>query len=566
MEAVDRVERVVGEVVDETASFFAPVSTDLLDALLGEYQLRRGQIDQLAALVGGELGNVVHYFIEGNAGDDKFHRTLYLDRLFEVKGAVHQLDSAYWGKALALTDVYKCMPQERKNAWNKQLKEPAGVPARHTGYDRRYAGEEGRTLLEWEVEPLPAFEEATVRATITTLLHERSKFMAEKVDGIFRALSGEHVTNRPEGFGKRMILAHVLNSYGHWAYERIGYLNDLRCVIARFMGRDEPLNQGPTNDLLDTAKKRRGKWVVTDGGALKVRAYKCGTAHVEVHPDMAYRLNQVLAQLHPLAIPPEFRERPKRAAKKHEVLGRPLPFAVLEVLRYSVWPGDGIAERRFVFGHGAQERAAYKEACGVLRALGGVEVVEKSACWLFDFPFREALREVLTSGCMPDQKTHQFYPTPEKLARICAELADVGEFHTVLEPSAGQGDLAEFLPMDRTTCVEVSKLHCAVLRGRGLDTINADFLEWAASPAAHGARFDRVVMNPPFSNDRWSSHVEAAAQLVRAGGRIVAILPASARGKDILGAAWDSTWSEVYRDEFPGTSVAVVILTGVRHG
>ena len=72
------------EAVDETP-FFAPVASDLLDSLLGQYQAARRQIDQLGAIVnGGELGNVVHYFIEGNAGDDRFHRTVYVEKLFLV--------------------------------------------------------------------------------------------------------------------------------------------------------------------------------------------------------------------------------------------------------------------------------------------------------------------------------------------------------------------------------------------------------------------------------------------------------------------------------------------------
>lgn len=227
------------ELVDD-AAFFAPVASDLIDSLLGQYIAQRLNIDKLAALMnGGDLANVVHYFIDGNCGDDKLHRSLYVDKIFQLDGAVHSLNSAFWSKALALTDVYECMPQERKNEWNQQLRHPEGIKAKHHSYQRD-------TGKEWESEPLPNFEEGTVRSTITALLNARSQFLAERVDGIFRNLSGHHVTNAPEAFGKRMILANILSSYGTTEHSRAGYLHDMRCVIAKFMGMPEPKHFGTT--------------------------------------------------------------------------------------------------------------------------------------------------------------------------------------------------------------------------------------------------------------------------------------------------------------------------------
>ena len=47
------VERAEAELVDESATFFAPVSSDVLDELLGQYQARKRSIEQLAeALLG----------------------------------------------------------------------------------------------------------------------------------------------------------------------------------------------------------------------------------------------------------------------------------------------------------------------------------------------------------------------------------------------------------------------------------------------------------------------------------------------------------------------------------
>lgn len=93
---------------------------------------------------------------------------------------------------------------------------------------------------------------------------------------------------------------------------------------------------------------------------------------------------------------------------------------------------------------------------------------------------------------------------------------------------------------------------------QGHSVIEADFLKWApGKPKA-----DRIVMNTPFSEGRWKAHLEAAAALLKPDGRLVAILPASAKGKDLLpGFAHD--YSRIYDDEFAGTSTAVVILTAI---
>lgn len=54
------------------------------------------------------------------------------------------------------------------------------------------------------------------------------------------------------GFGKRMILAGIHT--GFYTTERVGYINDLRCVIAKFMGRDEPKWNG-SSGVVNIARK-----------------------------------------------------------------------------------------------------------------------------------------------------------------------------------------------------------------------------------------------------------------------------------------------------------------------
>lgn len=555
---------------DVVGGFFAPSTMDMVDSLVAQYQSGRKQIKRVAEFANGDdCRAVLHYFLSGNATEERGRMSMQssADQLFRESGALAQLNSAYWSKALALTDVYDAMPQTRRNEWNAQIRNPQGV--------KKHRGADG----EWETPPLPDFEEETVRATLQGLLASRAMFLAERVDGIFRALSGEHVTNSPAAFGKRMIIARLITCYNMLDHDRVGYINDLRCVIAKFMGRDEP-KWNATSGVVDRARRTmRGQWVTLDGGALRLRAYKCGTAHLEVHPDMAWRLNSILAHMHPMAIPAEFRQKPKKQPKEFAMMSRPLPFAVVETLENLEQAYNFVANtgpnswrdqfRRVEIPNGLEPRngwgksVATQEAERVIAYIGGVKTKNDRGgdYFAFDYDPTEVIAEIICSGCLPDQKAHQYYPTPANVAEaaIALAMADAAPGINWLEPSAGTGGLADMMPKDDTTCVEISALHCKVLEAKGHSVIQGDFLK--VSPQCKP--YHRIVMNPPFSEGRWQAHLEHASTMLASGGRLIAILPASAKGKDVL-PGWSLEWSGVFANEFAGTSTAVVILLATR--
>lgn len=536
------------ELVEDSAQFFAPMSADLVDGLIGQYNAARANVEALAAAVrAGKNASVLHYFVDGNVQEQRYSLPKTVDALFRVKGAIAQLNADFWNRALRLTDVFDYMPQARRDEWHEQILNPEGTKAnRHTGAK--------------DMPALPEFEESTVRSTLSGLLHNRAQFLAERVDGIFRALSREHVTNAPQGFGKRMIIQNV------FGYQTAGHINDLRCVIAKFMGRDEP-KHGATDPVIKAARRQNGQWMTVDGGSLRIRVYGgVGTAHLEVHPDMSWRLNAILASLHPLAIPAEFRTKPKRARKikDFELFDRPLPFAVVHLLAgirqvrdriQPEWPERyRVVQNARSWDYGQQDKAALAEAEKVLQALGAVK---ERHYWQFDYNPDEVLDQVVCSGCIPDHKSHQFYPTPAPVAEKAIELAEIGQDHTCLEPSAGQGGLADMMPKDRTTCIEISQLHCQILKAKGHYVVEGDFLKFS------GVVFDRIVMNPPFSEGRWQAHLRHAESMLDNDGRLVAILPASAKGKPVL-EGFDLQWSGMFENQFAGTSVDVVILSAKR--
>lgn len=517
---------------------FAPASTDMVDGLIGRYRSERERMERVVDyLSGDDFKSVVGYF-EDYARQKDYRAGATPS--FNLDHGLAALNASYWRRALDLTDVLDFMPTERREEWFEQIRKM----------------------------DTPEFEESTVRATLAELLAGRMNFLAEKVDGIFRALSKTHITNQPEGFGKRMILTGVTNDWGAYGRTQTGHLNDLRQVIAKFMGRDEP-DWNASNRVVEIARANyRGEWLAVDGGALRIRCFKNGNAHMEVHPDMAWRLNEILAHLYPAAIPSRFRTAPKQRKKREYVLmERPLPFAVLEVLhRLGRVYDKNDTERRLpqllknavrIESHVSDKRVI-AETEQVLQMLGGVrQNVSGYAWWQFDYDPSDVIAEIVCSGCIPDHKSHQFYPTPESIARDAVEIAEIGPEHDCLEPSAGTGNLADAMAKieyRRLCCIEISKMHCEILKSKHYFTVNADFLSMS-----NGDRFDRIVMNPPYSQGRWQAHIEHAATMLRPDGILVAILPASARGKDVL-PGMKLTWSRVYENQFRGASVDVVIM------
>src|SRR3546814_723670 len=239
---------------------------------------------------------------------------------------------------------------------------------------------------------------------------------------------------------------------------------------------------------------------------------------------------------------------------------RPLPFAVIGLIDDSsrTRTEQGFIYRLPFSSIHNQAAGALEEAGQVMQSIGGVKMGNKHD-YVFDYLADSVLEEIVVSGCIPDKKSHQFYPTPLKLARLAVERAEIEPHHHCYEPSAGHGALAELMPKDQTTCIEISQLHCEILKTKGYKTVHADFLTWApGQPLA-----DRIVMNPPFSDGRWQAHIHAASELTSPGGRLVAILPSGAKNKNPL-KSWNCTFSPVYDGEFSGASVSVVIMVADR--
>jgi hypothetical protein len=505
-----------------------PVDTSLVVELLGKYKTEREELEKVgAAIAAPTIRSAVDKFLILNRGEV----SIGFSTLFNVENAIKGLNADYWQTALNATGVLDVMAQDVRSKWQEQITE------RQT----------------------PDFLAESVIPTVQDLLLSRDRYFAERVDGLFKSLSGTHITNSPIGFGKRMILEGVIDKLGLTKSSKIGYINDLRFAIARFMGRDYGkiyLNTGLV--VADAQKSMPGQWLLMDGGAIRLRVYQRGTVHIEIHPDMAWRLNAVLATLYPSAIAAPHRTRPK-VIKDHPLIQIPLGPGVcrhLSELKFG-YHTEGSTDWRPVrikIPNSVCVSGKPKEVINILESIGGV--VERGNC-LFDYDPLPVIRYIAASGLLPDDKSHQFFPSSEFLAEYAVSYADIQPGDDCCEPSAGTGGIAKFMPKDQTVCLEVSEVRRRVLKAQGFNVIEengSDFLRFDRVDW-----FNKIVMNPPFSEGRWKSHVLHAASMLRNNGTLVAILPTSAKSSlELPGFA--CAWHGPFDDQFEATKISVVIL------
>ena len=124
-------------------------------------------------------------------------------------------------------------------------------------------------------------------------------------------------------------------------------------------------------------------------------------------------------------------------------------------------------------------------------------------------------------------KEKGFFPTPTNLADEVVRKAEIEPDHTILEPSAGLGHLADAIrnqhPDNQLDVVEWWNDMRDFLTKKGHNVIDSDIFNV-------DGQYDRIVMNPPFEKLADIDHVRKAFDLLKPGGRLVAIMAANKQG------------------------------------
>ena len=176
--------------------------------------------------------------------------------------------------------------------------------------------------------------------------------------------------------------------------------------------------------------------------------------------------------------------------------------------------------------NGQLDRKTYLDINKVLECLGG-KWNRKAKGHVFESDISDAIDDVLLTGEVIDKKKEfQFFETPQNIVDQLIELAEVRIGLRCLEPSAGRGNIAEPLSelvgIGMVTCIELNPENVEILVNKGFFTKYADFLEYTTE-----SKYDRIVMNPPFTRQQDIAHVQKALPLLTNSGILVSVMSAS---------------------------------------
>ncbi len=158
-----------------------------------------------------------------------------------------------------------------------------------------------------------------------------------------------------------------------------------------------------------------------------------------------------------------------------------------------------------------------------------------------------------------------YFPTPDALADRMVEEAGIEPGMDVLEPSAGKGSLADRAKAagGNVDAVEVNHSLRTLLETKGHTLAGSDFTTFEP-----GKLYDRILMNPPFENSQDIEHVQRAYNLLKPGGRLVAIMSEGPFFRQDKKATAFRDWLDSFPDHTAealprGTFMASDIQTGV---
>lgn len=220
------------------------------------------------------------------------------------------------------------------------------------------------------------------------------------------------------------------------------------------------------------------------------------------------------------------------------------------------------------------ERKLYEEVKSTLMAMGGAWD-KKTQGFVFrdgDDPAERINTWFATGKKTSHKKEQQAFFTPAAVAERAAEIADLADHHTIMEPSAGRGALVLAILGRAPKCrLYAYEQHPPYFKD--LEAIKAkrpqefilelvDFLHVKPTQT-----FDRILMNPPYGKKQDAKHIQHAARFLASHGRLTAIL-LQGKGRALLEeAGLRVTDVEPLPDKAfqeSGTTVKTEIVTGVR--
>lgn len=461
-----------------------------------------------------------------------------LANMFDLQLAINARTEKFWFKLFELCGLDGMLPSGMWSEWR----------SRFTAW-REKSLETG----------IPPFDHDTVRRCLLAIEANRASFFSMRVEAVWKALSTTHVTNAGHQFHERFILNYMFTDSGTTTDKDRAFCDLVNVCSQVLDGTTDPFfNSWGT--LRDARVNHCGEWVELMDGALRIRGFKVGTLHVDLHPEIANRLNIALAHLYPNAI--SSGADTKRGLNRkggfgsQSLIHKPVPLVVRNYLRNCriAHRDDGLYEVSSG-SHSRISRSLLSLVDEVIEQIGG----ERSgSIHRFDYHPGSVIDEVIAKGEYPEKVSHQLFATPTDLAAEFVQWVSPEENATCYEPSAGTGRIARLMPLN-TYCIEINSLRCMALEKQGFEVKRGDFLK--LTPDDCYGLADYVLMNPPYAGDApqlWAAHFEHAQKFVRPGGVVAAILPEGAVRKLKQLGGVQIEYSAPMSGRFPDTSIRVV--------
>lgn len=187
----------------------------------------------------------------------------------------------------------------------------------------------------------------------------------------------------------------------------------------------------------------------------------------------------------------------------------------------SVLSAGEIEDNVFIINCGQLDRKIYLAVNEVLTNIGG-KWNRKLKGHIFECDPTEKLEEVMLTGETTNEKQlYQFFETPLELVNRMIALGEITDECEILEPSAGHGAIADQIAKvwHKLMCYEIDPKKIDVLREKGFVAKECDFVKYDSKD-----KYDRIIMNPPFTKQQDIDHVEKAWSILRGHGRVVSIM------------------------------------------
>lgn len=212
--------------------------------------------------------------LDGNRSDGKPAVT-HKEWFERSKKAV---DAALWEHLLALSGMRTFMDAQAKAEWAEVIEKLS----------------------------TPELTADIVHETFRALRERRGEFFERGVVKLFRKLSWDYKTNKPQRFGKRIILKWVVDSLGFAGQTTCEALDDLNRAFHLLDKQPEPDHRrGAYHALSSSLNRGPREWSTP---YLHVRTFKNGNGHVTfLRAELVEELNRILHKHHPNALPPDLR-------------------------------------------------------------------------------------------------------------------------------------------------------------------------------------------------------------------------------------------------------------------